>query len=143
MPFNGNNWDRSKLVTQKNILEKVSAYFGDDQFLKLENELNFTSRNYKILNYKGEFGIISSVSNPFCDSCNRIRLTANGKLKNCLFSNNETDILSVLRSNLPIEPVISKAINKKYAVRAGMDNFKKLNNPKLHSKNRSMLTIGG
>ncbi|WP_299129168.1 GTP 3',8-cyclase MoaA [uncultured Winogradskyella sp.] len=143
MPFNGNKWDRSKLVTQKEILETVGDYYGSNQFLKLENEENFTSKNYKVLNYKGEFGIISSVSNPFCDSCNRIRLTANGKLKNCLFSNNETDILSVLRSNLQIEPAIKEAINIKHAVRAGMDSFKKLNNPKFHSQNRSMLTIGG
>ncbi len=143
MPFDGNNWNKSKLVTQFEIIEIVRAYFGKKQLMTLENEENYTSRNYKIHGFKGEFGIISSVSNPFCDGCNRIRLTANGKIKNCLFSNNETDLLSKLRNNEPIESSILSAIYKKKAVRAGMDSFEKINDPKLHSKNRSMITIGG
>ena len=143
MPFNGNNWDKSKLVTQKDILHDVVSYFGSDKLVKLEDNLNFISRDYQISGFMGSFGIISSVSNPFCDGCNRIRLTANGKLKNCLFSNDETDILSSLRNNETIEPLIAKTVYKKFAIRANMDTFKKLNNPELHSKNRSMLTIGG
>lgn len=143
MPFNGNNWDKSKLVTQKDILHDVVSYFGSDKLVKLEDNQNFISRDYQISGFMGSFGIISSVSNPFCDGCNRIRLTANGKLKNCLFSNDETDILSSLRNNETIEPLIAKTVYKKFAIRANMDTFKKLNNPELHSKNRSMLTIGG
>tara|TARA_A200000113_G_scaffold222221_1_gene235441 strand:+ start:2373 stop:3389 length:1017 start_codon:yes stop_codon:yes gene_type:complete len=143
MPFNGNNWDKSKLVTQKDILHDVVSYFGSDKLVKLEDNQNFISRDYQISGFMGSFGIISSVSNPFCDGCNRIRLTANGKLKNCLFSNDETDILSSLRNNETIEPLIAKTVYKKFAIRANMNTFKKLNNPELHSKNRSMLTIGG
>lgn len=143
MPFNGNNWNKSKLVTQKVILDSVKSYFGFEKLIELENEFNFTSRDYKISGFKGSFGIISSVSNPFCDGCNRIRLTANGRLKNCLFSNNETDLLTAFRANQPIAPLIANVISKKSAVRAGMDSFKKLNNPILHSENRSMITIGG
>ncbi|WP_179021226.1 GTP 3',8-cyclase MoaA [Winogradskyella forsetii] len=143
MPFDGNNWNKSKLVTQHEILEQTTHYFGANQLIKLQNEQNFTSRDYKIIGYKGEFGIISSVSNPFCDGCNRIRLTANGKIKNCLFSNNETDILTALRNQESIENYIAKAIYKKLPVRGGMDSFESFNDPKKHSKNRSMITIGG
>ncbi|MDN3491898.1 GTP 3',8-cyclase MoaA [Winogradskyella bathintestinalis] len=143
MPFDGNNWNKEKLVTQSEILDQTTNHFGANQLIKLENEQNFTSRDYKISGHKGEFGIISSVSNPFCDGCNRIRLTANGKIKNCLFSNNETDVLTALRNQEPIESVIAKAIYKKLPVRGGMDSFESLNNPKYHSNNRSMITIGG
>ncbi|MDT0643479.1 GTP 3',8-cyclase MoaA [Zunongwangia sp. F363] len=143
MPFDGNRWNRSKLVTEKEILEQVENFFGSKYLQKLEDEQNFTSRNYKIEGFEGRFGIISSVSNPFCDGCNRIRLTANGKIKNCLFSNHETDVLGALREGQNLEELISNSLFKKKAVRAGMDNFEKLNDPERHTKNRSMITIGG
>ncbi|WP_299778580.1 GTP 3',8-cyclase MoaA [uncultured Formosa sp.] len=143
MPFDGNNWNKEKLVTQAEILEQTYSYFDKDDVISLENETNFTSRNYKIKGYKGAFGIISSVSNPFCDSCNRIRLTANGNIKNCLFSNQETNLLTAYRQGKNIEPLISNLIHKKFAVRAGMTDFETLNNPEYHTNNRSMITIGG
>ena len=143
MPFDGNRWNKSKLVTQQEIEDIVYDYFGVEEVVTIPNETNFTARNFRINGYKGSYGIISSVSNPFCDSCNRIRLTANGKLKNCLFSNGETDLLSRFRESEPIEGLIQLAIFKKKAVRAGMNTMKKLENPTLHSKNRSMITIGG
>ncbi|MDT0676683.1 GTP 3',8-cyclase MoaA [Autumnicola musiva] len=143
MPFDGNRWNRKKLVTEKEILEQVENFFGKKYLQKLEDEQNFTSRNYKIEGFEGRFGIISSVSNPFCDGCNRIRLTANGKIKNCLFSNHETDLLGALREGQNLEELISNSLFKKKAVRAGMDDFEKLNDPDRHSKNRSMITIGG
>ena len=143
MPFDGNRWSKDKLVSQQEILDRVNNQFGVEANEKLTNELNFTSRSYKIKGFRGSYGIISSVTNPFCDGCNRIRLTANGKLKNCLFSNKESDILSELRNGNAIEPLIAKAIYRKKAVRAGMTNSEDFENPAQHSKNRSMITIGG
>jgi molybdenum cofactor biosynthesis enzyme MoaA len=72
-----------------------------------------------------------------------LRLTADGKLKNCLFSNTESDILTSHREGKTIEPIIQKAVLGKYKVRGGMDTLKKLQEPKLHTQNRSMITIGG
>jgi cyclic pyranopterin phosphate synthase len=143
MPFNGNNWDKSRLVTQKEILESVVGHFGENRLFPLKIEANATAKNYKIDGHKGTFGIISSVSNPFCDSCNRIRLTANGKIKNCLFSNDELDLLTPLRNQQALEEIIAKAIFQKKAVRGGMTTFDQLIDPKNHNKNRSMLAIGG
>lgn len=143
MPFDGNRWNRSKLVTEEDILETAENFFGKEQLEKLEEENNFTSRNYRVKGFEGRFGIISSVSNPFCDGCNRIRLTANGKIKNCLFSNHETDLLSALREGTNLEELISNSLNKKKKMRAGMNNFEKLNDPARHKNNRSMITIGG
>ncbi|MDT0647534.1 GTP 3',8-cyclase MoaA [Zunongwangia sp. F260] len=143
MPFDGNRWNKSKLVTEKEILEEVTDFFGDKYLHKLEDEQHFTSRNYQIEGFEGKFGIISSVTNPFCSGCNRIRLTANGKIKNCLFSNHELDLLTALREGRDVKELILKSLGEKKKVRAGMDDFEKLNDPEKHNKNRSMISIGG
>ena len=143
MPFDGNAWNKDKLVSQAEIINRVTDHFGVEALLPLPNEANFTARNFRIEGFTGSFGIISSVTNPFCDSCNRIRLTADGKLKNCLFSNEETNLLKAFREGEKLEQLIDAALNKKKAVRAGMTDFDQLTNPDLHSNNRSMIAIGG
>lgn len=143
MPFDGNKWDMSKMVSYAEVMEYVNASFPKDDIIRLKDAPNDTSKNYKIKGYRGSFAIISSVTNPFCDSCNRLRLTANGQLKNCLFSSSESDLLTTLRAGHSIEPVIQQAVQAKFKVRGGMDTLKKLQEPKLHNNNRSMITIGG
>lgn len=143
MPFDGNKWDLSKMVSYAEVMEHVNASFPEKDINRLQDAPNDTSKNYKIKDYKGSFAIISSVTNPFCDSCNRLRLTANGQLKNCLFSSTESDILTTLRQGKSIEPIIEKAVKAKLKVRGGMDTMEKLQEPKLHNNNRSMITIGG
>ncbi|WP_299441232.1 GTP 3',8-cyclase MoaA [uncultured Aquimarina sp.] len=142
MPFDGNQWNMDKLVTQQEILDKVNYTFPL-QLKRLTDAPNDTSRNYKIEGYTGSFAIISSVTNPFCDTCNRIRITADGKLKNCLFSGKEFSLLTPLRAQKSIVPAIQSALKHKFATRGGMDTSDKLKNPELHSKNRSMISIGG
>ncbi|MBZ4044113.1 GTP 3',8-cyclase MoaA [Flavobacterium hibisci] len=143
MPFAGNEWDRSKMVSQSEILSQVKTCFTSDKIQKLEDEKNFTARTYKIKGFQGDFGIISSITNPFCDSCNRIRLTANGKIKNCLFSNSETDLLTAFRNGESITELISASVKSKKKVRSGMVTISEMDNPKLHFDNRSMIAIGG
>ena len=143
MPFDGNKWDKNKMVSYAEVMEHVNATFKESQIIRLQDAPNDTSKNYKIEGYKGSFAIISSVTNPFCDSCNRIRLTANGRLKNCLFSSSESDLLTPLREGKSIEPMIQKAVQSKFKIRGGMDTLEKLEKPDLHGQNRSMITIGG
>ncbi len=143
MPFDGNKWDMKKMVSYAEIMKKLNSFYSEEHIERLQDAPNDTSKNYKIKGYKGSFAIISSVTNHFCDSCNRLRLTADGKLKNCLFSATESDLLTTLRAGKSIEPIIQKAIQAKLKVRGGMDTLKKLQEPKLHSQNRSMITIGG
>ncbi len=143
MPFDGNKWDMSKMVSYAEVMEYVKASFSVDDIIRLKDAPNDTSKNYKIKGYRGSFAIISSVTNPFCDSCNRLRLTANGQLKNCLFSSTESDLLTAFRAGNSIEPIIKKAVQAKFKMRGGMDTLKKLQEPKLHNNNRSMITIGG
>ena len=143
MPFDGNKWDMKKMVSYAEIMKKLNSFYSEEQIERLQDAPNDTSKNYKIKGYKGSFAVISSVTNHFCDTCNRLRLTANGHLKNCLFSATESDLLTTLRAGKSIEPIIEKAVQAKLKVRGGMDTLKKLQEPKLHTQNRSMITIGG
>lgn len=141
MPFDGNNWNTEKKVSYAEILNVLNKHFGTEMIQRLEDHKNDTMRNFKIKGSIGSFGIISSVTNPFCSTCNRIRLTADGKIKNCLFSQDETDLLSELREGKDLKSSIVNAIDTKYAERGGLDNFDSANLAKL--KNRSMVRIGG
>jgi GTP 3',8-cyclase len=143
MPFSGNQWDKSKLVGYNEILETIALAYPQDQIERLADAPNDTAKNFRIKNYRGSFAIISSVTNPFCGTCNRIRLTADGKLKNCLFSNSETDLLSTLRGGASILPLIHQNLRAKHAMRGGMDDDLKFQNPELFTQNRSMIAIGG
>lgn len=141
MPFDGNQWNSEKTVSEEEILNTLKRYYGTDELVKLNNLQNSTSRNYAVSDAKGTFGIISTVTNPFCDSCNRIRLTADGKIKNCLFSNEESDLLSAIRKGEAPESVIRNSILAKHASRGGLNSFE--NDEVARHENRSMITIGG
>jgi len=143
MPFDGNKWNIDNMVSFQEIIDVVSKTYRPDRIEKLIDTPNDTSKNFRIKGYKGSFAVISSVTNPFCDSCNRIRLTANGHIKNCLFSSTETNLLSPLRNGKPIDPLIEKVMKSKFYMRGGMDTIEKLKDSDLHSLNRSMITIGG
>ena len=143
MPFDGNRWNLKKMVSLQEILNKVYQEWNENEVIRLTDAPNDTAKNYQIKGYKGTFAVISSVSNPFCDSCNRLRLTANGQLKNCLFSSGESDILSALREGKSIQPVIQKAVQAKFKIRSGMETIAEFDNMETHSNNRSMIQIGG
>ena len=141
MPFDGNQWDREKTVSAETILSTVQEKYGLESINKIEDKPNATSRNYAVSGALGSFGTISTVTNPFCDTCNRIRLTADGKIKNCLFSSEENDVLSTYRSGQSIIPVVASAIKAKKKGLGGLNNFD--NNEITSHKNRSMIAIGG
>lgn len=143
MPFDGNQWNKDKLLSYDEILTQVNYNYSAEKVERMTDKPNDTAKNHKIASYKGSFSVISSVTNPFCSTCNRIRLTADGKLKNCLFSNTETSLLETLRAGGDIEPLIYQNIKSKFAMRGGMDDDIKFQNPKLFSQNRSMIKIGG
>ncbi len=142
MPFDGNKWNMEKLVSLEDILKQVYIHYDTSSFMRLNDKPNDTAKNYQIKRYKGTFAVISSVTNPFCDSCNRIRLTANGQLKNCLFSTTESDLLTPLREGKSIATVIEKVVLSKKKTRNGMDTLEKFKDPNSHN-NRSMIAIGG
>ena len=143
MPFGGNQWNWDKKVTQQEMLSKVASFYAKENILSIAPKLNDTAVNFYIKGHKGSFGIISTLTNPFCKTCNRIRLTADGKIKNCLFSNDETDLLSALRRGEDIVPLMMNSIQNKKKERAGITSFNDEKSEQIFLKNRSMITIGG
>lgn len=139
MPFDGNTWDWSKVVPQQDVLDALEESFGASSILKMEDEANLISRNYKLKEGQGSFGFISTITNPFCDTCNRIRLTADGKIKNCLFAADELDLLKAYREGNNLEPLILQSIKLKHKKHAGID----FQDEKTMHKHRSMIAIGG
>lgn len=138
MPFKGNKWDWSKGVGKQEILDLISKRFGTIEELK--NPPHSTSSNFKVDGHLGNFAIVSTITNPFCDDCNRIRVTADGKMMNCLFANSETDLLTPLRNGEEMENIIINAIKTKKYSRDGMHVKMDAEH---YEKNRSMISIGG
>lgn len=78
------DWDKSTFISNKTVLEKVPELQEDGE--------SGVSKLYRVPGYKGTVGLISTISNHFCSQCNRLRVTADGKLKACLHSGKETSI---------------------------------------------------
>ncbi|MEP4533033.1 MAG: GTP 3',8-cyclase MoaA [Cyclobacteriaceae bacterium] len=137
MPFKGNKWSWDKGISEEDILRIAEDKFG--QITTLDNPKHSTSRNFQIEGFKGSFGIVSTITNPFCDDCNRIRLTADGKMKNCLFATSEADLLTPFRKGSELEPLILDHIVNKKKSRDGMKRMESGH----YEQNRSMVSIGG
>ncbi len=140
MPFSGNRWTSNQVFTLEEILVEVQSRYD---ILAIEPEAHDTAKKFKIPGFAGNFAVISTMTAPFCSSCNRIRLTADGKLKNCLFSKGETDLLSALRRGEEIMPLIEGTIKAKHKALGGQFSgvFQDIDASTLD--NRSMITIGG
>lgn len=140
MPFLGNGWNKNAVFSSDEILAVISARHKIE---KLDDENHATAKKYRAVYHKGTFGIISTMSEPFCGDCNRLRLTSDGKIKNCLFGKEELDLLSALRNGEPIADLIIQSVKSKHAVRGGQfeDDYKLLNADSI--VNRSMVGIGG
>jgi cyclic pyranopterin phosphate synthase len=140
MPFNGNRWTSNKVVTLEQILKKISAEY---EFIPLQRTDHETAKKFTVPGHAGTFAVISTMSSHFCGDCNRMRLTADGKLKNCLFSKHETDLLTPFRAGCDVLPLIHENIKGKAAQLGGqlIPDFEAI--PADTIQNRSMITIGG
>jgi len=140
MPFTGNRWTSNKVVTWQEMLHIIESKYS---FLPLQNDKHDTAKSYQVPGHAGTFAVISTMSSPFCSGCNRIRLTADGKMKNCLFSKEETDLLTAFRNGNDIKPLILQNIRNKAKELGGQFNtdFEHLHAEDIN--NRSMITIGG
>ena len=98
---NSNAWSLEKTVTKKEILDTVHARFPVREIGRANGSA--PAVDYEFLDGAGEIGIIGSVTEPFCSSCTRARLTADGKLVTCLFAESGFDLKSLLRSGAPDE----------------------------------------
>lgn len=140
MPFSGNKWTSNQVITLDDILAQAATKFD---FLPVQPKENDTAKNFMIPGHAGSFAVISTMSAPFCGTCNRMRLTADGKLKNCLFSTTETDLLGALRNGEEVLPLIHASIKSKAKALGGQFSGVFENIDAAALKNRSMITIGG
>lgn len=133
MPFAGNQWDANAVVPASELLERTKSLVrggwfddtvpgdeGDERVVALHREPTDTARTYQIRGFAGTFGFISSMSDDFCAGCNRLRITADGNFKPCLFDQKETPLRDLLRSNSPsaesqVIAAVRRAVGGKFA----------------------------
>jgi cyclic pyranopterin phosphate synthase len=143
---NSNNWTSAKLVSKKDIIENIHARYplreiGRDQG-------SAPSVDYEFVDGCGDIGVIASVTEPFCASCTRLRLTADGKIVTCLFSQTGHDVKALLRSGATDDEIgaFLSTIWRKRTDRYSVERLEALNSanydPKSHRK-IEMISLGG
>ncbi|KAM9340917.1 molybdenum cofactor biosynthesis protein 1-like [Symphorus nematophorus] len=137
MPFDGNKWNFKKMVSYQEMLDRIRQQWP--KLEKLQTGHTDTAKTFKVPGFTGQVGFITSMSDHFCGSCNRLRITADGSLKVCLFGNSEVSLRDVLRSGASDEEllqIIGAAVGRKKKQHAGMFSISQM-------KNRPMILIGG
>ena len=144
---NANAWTLNKTVTKQEILDAVHKVYPVREVGR--DHGSAPAVDYEFLDGSGEIGIIGSVTEPFCSSCTRVRLTADGKLVTCLFSASGFDIKSLLRTGISDDD-LNKYINNLWSLR--VDRYSDLRwvalqsgagyEPQQHKK-IEMITLGG
>lgn len=140
MPFTGNRWTGNKVFSYHEMLQVIAEKY---EFIRLTDDKHDTAKGYRVPGHHGTFSIISTMTSPFCSDCNRVRLTADGKMKNCLFSKHETDLLGALRRSEDVISLIHQNIQSKEKELGGQFNTNFTNLHVEQIDNRSMITIGG
>ncbi len=140
MPFTGNHWQAKQVITATQMLEWVKK---EVEVVKLEDKTHDTAKKYQVPGYAGTFAFITTMSEHFCGSCNRLRLTADGKIKNCLFGKEELDLLGALRQGQEVTPLILQSLSRKHAALGGQFSQDYSQADPGAIENRSMINIGG
>jgi cyclic pyranopterin phosphate synthase len=132
-----NGWSPEKFISEQEIRERIQSLGA---LKPLENHrLDGPAQRYVLEGGRGEIGLIGAMSNHFCDQCNRLRLTAEGRLRSCLFSDQEIDIKTPLRSGKDDEHLRGLIMD---AIRIKPENHG-LMNPGPRKCVRHMSSIGG
>ena len=139
MPLDsGHLWEREKVLFAADILDLLSNGIGP-LTPSANQDLRAPAMDYDFDDGGGRIGIIASVSRPFCMSCNRIRLTSDGKLRNCLFSLEETDLRALIRAGRS-DAEIARAIRESVASKW---EGHEINTARFIQPERLMNSIGG
>jgi len=137
MPLDGDRkWDRDQLLSGQEILDRISAVYPLEPVLSRGSS---PAERFRFVDGQGEIGVIASVTDPFCEQCDRVRLTADGKLRTCLFATTETDVMGPMRAganDAAIAEIVTHAVWDKG--RGHMINQAEFVRPE-----RSMSQIGG
>ena len=137
MPLDADHaWSRDQVLTGEEIRREIEAHYA---LVEAPREPSATARVFRFTDGRGEIGLVNPVSEPFCADCNRIRLTADGKLRTCLFSMTETDLRDPLRAgatDAELERLIREAVWRK-------ELKHRINQPGFVQPERTMSAIGG
>ena len=137
MPLDADRaWTRDLVVTAAEIYRRISARWP---LVPIAHERSETARKYRFADGPGEIGLIAPVSQPFCGHCSRIRLTADGKLRTCLFSKEDHDLKFLLRGDASDEEIaaeIREIVEEK-------EESHHINDPGFVPPSRTMVFIGG
>ena len=152
MPLDADSqWQRDKVLFAHEIVAQLEKQFGplipvhksaepaDSLGLPILQQAHAPAQDFQFADGRGRIGLIASVSQPFCQSCNRFRLTADGRLRNCLFSHDETDIRDMLRNGSP-DTAIADAMIASIAAKA---EGHEINTARFIQPGRPMYSIGG
>lgn len=158
MPLDADSqWQRDKVLFAHEIVERLEQEFGPlvavrkssqeitspldetSSLAILQPKSNAPAQDFEFADGRGRIGLIASVSQPFCHSCNRFRITADGRLRNCLFSHDETDIRVMLRSNAPDSDIADAMVASIAAKAEGHE----INTARFIQPDRPMYSIGG
>jgi len=137
MPLDAEHaWERAKVVASRSILEAIDRVYP----LVSEGPDREPSASFRFADgASGGVGVIASVTEPFCDTCNRLRLTAEGQIRSCLFALEETDLRAPLRagaSDEELAALIRDNVRRKWSGH-------RINHPDFVQPERSMSMIGG
>jgi cyclic pyranopterin phosphate synthase len=141
MPLDaGGIWNREQLITADEIFAQLSEHY---ELTPVEYRGSAPAEEFLINGGPATVGIIGSVSRPFCGACDRIRITSDGQLRSCLFSMTETDLRSILRSDLSQSEKTEALISKFHStVKAKLPGHG-INDPSFIQPSRPMSAIGG
>jgi GTP 3',8-cyclase len=137
MPLDADrSWTRDMVVTGAEVLGRISSRWP---LVPIVHERSETSRKYRFADGRGEIGLISPVSQPFCGFCSRIRLTADGKLRTCLFSKEDHDLRHLLRGGATDREIGDEIL----AIVSQKEKGHTINEPGFVPPSRTMVSIGG
>ena len=137
MPLDaGHTWTRDKVITADETYERINARWP---LVPVPHERSETARRYRFAEGRGEIGLIAPVTKPFCGACSRLRLTADGKLRTCLFSKEDHDLKHLLHGGAD-DHEITREIE---SIVAQKEKGHRINEPDFVPPARSMVFIGG
>ena len=138
MPLDADrHWSRELMVSAKQVYERIHAQWPLEQ---IPHEKSETARKYRFVDgAPGEIGLIAPVTQAFCGHCSRIRLTADGKLRTCLFSKEDRDLRALLRAEASDEEIVDWI----RSVVTEKEEGHRINEPGFVPPSRTMVFIGG
>ena len=137
MPFDGNKWQEDTMVPFSQMIEQLRE--AHPALERVPTPKNDVAVSWRIPDAAGTVSFIASMTQPFCAGCNRLRVTADGHLKVCLFGSAEVSLRDAMRdgaSDDELLGLVGRALGGKHAAHAGMHAI-------AASENRPMTTIGG